>query len=300
LFKVSPRWGIGLGASPLSNISYSASSTRTFGAINTPTPVMNEGSGGINQYYIGTAFEVLKNLSLGANMSYYLGTIKKIETVATGLTGQLIVTDRATARNLGGDVGAQYLLSLKKTKIIVGATWDPGTFLTGSQQTSIVNPNFDTLQKTDKVKRDFRLPPSYGGGISLKTNRSTLAVDLHLAEWKKAVLNDNQVYQNSFKYSMGYEYRGDLTSVKYLNAISLRAGAFVQDYPVLVKNTSFRTWGYTIGISLPLDNYRASMNINYSFTQLGTLQGGLVKEQSTKLVVDFVIRDIWGIKRKFD
>ncbi len=301
LFKVSPKWGFGVGAAPLSNISYNASSTITFGALSTPTQVINEGSGGINQFYAGSAFEVLKNLSLGANISYYLGTIKKIETVApTGVTGQLIVANRATAHNLGGDVGAQYLLSLKKAKIIIGATWDPGTFLSGMQQTSIVNTNFDTLKKTDKIKRDYRMPPTYGGGISLKINRSTLAADLHWADWKNAVLNDDQVYQNSFKYSLGYEYRGDLTSVKYLNAISFRAGGFVQDYPVLVKNTALTTWGYTVGISLPLDNYRASMNINYSFIQLGTLQNGLVKEQSNKIVLDFIIRDIWGIKRKFD
>src|SRR6266850_2150915 len=151
LFKLSQKWGCVVGASPLTTINYKASSTRLFGNLN-PTPISYEGSGGINQYYFGNAFEVFKNFSVGANLSYYLGTFKRTENVsATGVTDQLIVTNRTSAHNLGGDVGAQYsFLIKKKTGITLGATWDPGTSLSGTQQTSIVNTNLDTLKKTDK------------------------------------------------------------------------------------------------------------------------------------------------------
>ncbi len=301
LFKLSSKWGIALGASPLSTINYKASSTRTFGTLS-PTGISYEGSGGINQYYFGTSFEVFKNFSLGANGSYYLGTVKKIENVdATAVTSQLVVANRATAHNAGGDVGAQYSFLLKKkTRITLGATWDPGTYLSGTQQTSIVNPNLDTLKKTDRISTRFRMPPTYGGGIGIRSGRSTLAADFHWINWKNAIVNDGQTYQDSRKYSAGYEYRGDLTAIKYLNAISFRAGGFVQDYPLVLKNTPFTTWGYTLGISLPLDGYRASININYAFTQLGTTKAGLIRENSNRLVLDFVIRDIWGVKRKLD
>ena len=296
LFKLSSKWGMILGASPLSSISYKASSPRILGPITSPTQVAYEGSGGINQFYFGSSFEIFKNFSLGANGSYYLGTVNKTENVnPTSVTNQLIVANRATAHNVGGDVGAQYsFLVKKKTKITLGATWDPGTHLSGTQQTSIVNTNLDTLKKTDKVHSSYRMPPTYGGGLGIKSGRSTVAADVHWINWKNAIVNDGQTYQDSWKYSVGYEYRGDLTAMKYLNAISLRAGAFVQDYPVVLKNTPFKTWGYTVGISLPLDGYRASININYAFTQLGTTQAGLVRENSNRLVLDFVIRDVWG------
>ena len=301
LFKLSQKWGCVVGASPLTTINYRASSTRLFGNFS-PTPVSYEGSGGINQFYFGNAFEVFKNFSVGANLSYYLGTIKKIENVSpTGVTNQLIITSQASAHNLGVDAGFQYSVLLKKkTKITLGATWDPGTYLSGRQQTSVVNTNLDTLKKTDKFNTSYRMPPVYGGGLGIKSGRSTMAVDVHKINWKSAILNDGQTYQDSWKYSLGYEYRGDLTAIKYRSAISLRAGAFVQDYPVMLKNVPFKTWGYTVGISLPLDGYRASININYAFTQLGTIQAGLVRENSNRLVLDFIIRDIWGVKRKLD
>lgn len=301
LFKPSSKLGIGLGASPLTSINYKATAARTFVNL-TPASVSYEGSGGINQYYVGLAFEVFKNFSLGANASYFLGTIKKTENVAaTAVTSQLIVANRTSAHNLGGDVGAQYsFLIKKKTKVTLGATWDPGAYLSGAQQTSIVNSNLDTLKETPKVNASYRMPATYGGGLGIKSGRSIVAADVHWVDWKKAVINDNQTYQNTWKYSVGYEYRGDLTALKYLNAISLRAGAFVQDYPLVLQNTPFKTWGYTLGISLPLDGYRASINVNYAFTQVGTTKAGLIQENSNRLVLDFIIRDIWGVKRKLD
>lgn len=244
---------------------------------------------------------MFKNFSVGGNLAFYLGTIKRIDNVPpTAVSGQLIVNSRAAVSNGGYDLGAQYSINIKKLNITLGGIWDPGTFLNGTQQTSVVNLNLDTLIKSPRLNTQYRLPPSYGGGIALKTKRSTLAVDFRFYDWKKAVMNDfNAVYQNSYRYSVGYEYRGDPYALKYLNLISVRAGFFIQDYP-LVLNTSFKTWGYNIGLGLPLDSYRASINVNYSFTQLGTTQAGLVREQSGKLVLDFIIRDIWGIKRVFD
>ncbi len=302
MVRPSAKLGLMLGATPLSNISYRASATTQFPAISAPVPVLYEGSGGINQFYFGAAYELFKNFSFGGNLSYYLGTIKKIETVSpTAVSPQLIVNNRTTAHNSGFDLGAQYSINIKKTKIILGATWDPGAFLSGYQASSVVNLNLDTLSKTLPIYTSYRLPPTYGAGFSLKTKRSTIAADFHFIDWKKAVMNDisSVSYQNSMKYSFGYEFRGDPYAMKYLNLISFRGGFFIQDYPVAVP-TSFKTWGYTFGISLPLENYRSSVNVNYSFTQVGTTQGGQVREQSGKLVIDFIIRDIWGIKRKFD
>lgn len=301
MVKISPKIGFLVGASPLSNISYSASSTIRFPSIANPTQILSEGSGGINQFYFGASYEVFKNFSVGGNLAYYLGTINKIVTVPpTPVTNQLIVDNRTTAHNLGYDLGLQYSINVKDTKISLGATWDPGTFLSGTQQISLVSINLDTVKKTDRLGSRYRLPPTYGVGLALKTKRSTLAADVHFADWKNAIMNDvGANYQNSFKYSIGYEYRGDPYAMKYINLISLRGGFFIQDFPVVV-NTSFKAWGYTLGIGLPLSSYRSSVNINYSFTKLGTTQAGLVSEQSSKLVLDVIIRDIWGIKRKFD
>jgi hypothetical protein len=301
-FRFSKKWASTIGATPFSNVSYSIASDRVFGATYYATPIQFQGTGGINQFYFGNAYDIFKNLSVGATVSFYLGSIKKSEAVSpTAVTNQFEVDKILTARGANFDVGLQYTLPIKKTKIIFGATWDKGACLSGTQQTAIVNPvTFDTLRKTDKLTLNSRLPGTIGGGIGVKRGRSTIAVDVHWMNWKNAEFDEQENYRNTFKYSVGYEYRGDFTSFKYLKTISFRGGVWAQDYPIPVQSTYLSTWGYTLGIALPIQNNRATIGMNYSITQLGVTKVDLVQESSHKFSLDIVIRDVWGIKSKFD
>ncbi len=301
MFKLKPKWAWVAGVSPLTTVNYRANSSRTFGNLLT-TPVTYEGSGGVNQFFIGTSYELFKGFSVGGNLSYYIGSVKRVETVtATAVTDQLSVTNETTARNVGYDVGFQYQFSIReKTKIIIGGTYDPGAKLGGLTQISVVNSNLDTLKKTDKFSQTFRLPPMYGGGLGVKNGRSTIAADVRYLNWKMAQMNDGLQYRDTWRYSVGYELRGDYSAVNYLNAIAFRAGGFVDGYQLMLQGTTFNTWGYTFGLGFPVDRFRASINVNYVYTSMGTTVNGLVHEESNRLVLDFIIRDVWGQKRKFD
>jgi hypothetical protein len=301
LIKAKPKLGIVAGISQISTISYDATSTRFLADGPNPIAVEYSGSGGVNQIYLGSGYELFKNFSIGANLTYYLGTIKRSESIpATTVSPQLIVADHTAIHAPSFDAGFQYSFKIKETQITWGATYDPGVYLHGDQQYSVVDLNFDTLKKTDLNPTTHRLPPKYGTGIGVKYNRVTVAADARYDNWSQAIMNDGQSYQNSLRYSMGFEYRGSQTAVRYLDAIAFRGGWFLQDYPLLLRNAPFKSWGYTLGLSLPLDNYRASFNVNYVFSQLGTTKNGLIKESSNKLIIDVIIRDIWGVRRRLD
>ncbi|HET6544482.1 MAG TPA: hypothetical protein VFG46_28550, partial [Chryseolinea sp.] len=86
----------------------------------------------------------------------------------------------------------------------------------------------------------------------------------------------------------------------YLSALSLRAGFHFQQYPRKIKDTDLPCWGLSAGISMPMFDNRSSINICYSFDSLGTTQNGLILQHSQHIMFDVVIRDLWGIRRKFD
>jgi hypothetical protein len=130
--------------------------------------------------------------------------------------------------------------------------------------------------------------------------RIVLAADVSFQEWAKAKLENGTITKDVFRYSFGGEYKGSLETSNYLKAISWRAGFHMQDYYIIVRNTQLSSWGYTIGAGLPLNGNFATVNVNYSFTNFGTTTNGLVQQESNKLSVDVIIRDIWGIRRKFD
>lgn len=77
LVRPATKLGVLIGAAPLTNISFNAASQVQYASIASPVQLVAQGSGGINQFYLGASYEIFKNFSLGVNLSYFLGTIKK-------------------------------------------------------------------------------------------------------------------------------------------------------------------------------------------------------------------------------
>ena len=77
---VANKWGASFGLLPYSNVGYKISDA---GLSNNgdSTNFLYTGSGGINQIYLGNAFNIIKNLSIGLNISYLFGSIEKQNTV---------------------------------------------------------------------------------------------------------------------------------------------------------------------------------------------------------------------------
>jgi hypothetical protein len=300
-FRLKKKWATLVGVSNVSSTTYSVIAPRVLGGTTT-VPVQSDGKGGINQFYFSNAFDVIKNLSLGVNFSFDLGSVKKSDLVPqTGVSAPFQVEQQVTGNGPNYDFGFQYSLPIKKTTIVFGGTFDRSATLVGTNQIALVNPTtFDTIRSNEKSILHSHLPSVFGGGISVKHKRVTVAADLRYSKWSKAVFDQEYIYQNTIKTSVGFEYRGDFSSFNYLKTISLRAGGWYQDYPILVQGTKLNTWGYTLGVAFPVQTNRATVALNYTFTQLGIAKNELVREQGRYLTLDIIVRDIWGIKRKFD
>ncbi len=86
----------------------------------------------------------------------------------------------------------------------------------------------------------------------------------------------------------------------YLGLIALRTGVYAQNHYLNLKDNNLKMWGWSLGASFPAFDNRSSINLTYGLDQMGTVDSGLVRQRSQTLTLDVVIRDLWGIKRKFD
>ncbi len=300
-FKFSPKFAGVAGVAPLSSSSYNVSSNQAISAGASLLPVNYTGTGGFNQFYLGNTYQILKNLSIGANASLVLGSLNQIATTSANIySGSLQSSTKFFAQGGNFDLGIQYFFKVKESQFTLGSTVRTATTLNGYKQTILTSSSTNAPQQTDKVTTSYVLPRQYGFGFSYMRNRITLAADVSLQEWKKAKLESGIITQNVTRYSIGGELKGNLATSNYLKAISWRAGFHTEDYYVVIRNTSLTSWGYNIGAGLPLTGNYATVNLNYFFTKFGSTQNGLVDQQSTKFSVDVIIRDIWGIRRKFD
>jgi len=76
-------------------------------------------------------------------------------------------------------------------------------------------------------------------------------------------------------------------------------GARFEETGIVLNNQPIEDFGITFGLGLPVGGV-SKINIAVELGQLGTLDGGLIKENYTNIMLGFSLSDIWFIKRKYD
>lgn len=300
-FRFSKKWGGTVGLAPFSNVDYNITSSRKIDADESST-ITYKGNGGLSEFYFGNGYQVTKNLSLGATLSYIFGPIEKVETIESGTGAGIGVTNKIRGNKITGDIGAQYEMFLSRNRSIsVGLTYKP-KFTMNMERDVIAHESFatDTLWTKSLDQADYILPERIGSGLSFQTRRTVYAVDVSYSGWSKARLEDNVKLRNTMRYSFGFERKGPDDTNSYVENIQVRAGCYVEQNYLLLGNTTFNDWGFSLGLGLPLFQNRGIVNFSYNYNRAGTTNNNLIQQRADVFVLDFTFRDLWGIRRKFD
>lgn len=300
-FRFSKKWGGTIGLAPFSTIKYDIRTSRDFGEAD-DTSIRFSGQGGLTQFYLGNGFQITKNLSVGFNAAYIFGNIKKEETILTGQSAGLALEKKTILNGPTLDFGTQYTFFLPKDRTVtLGATLSSKIRLNTSRSVHVYEVNGqDSLYLKEESIDDFTLPSQLGTGISFQTPKHLIAMDLKVKNWKEANLGERLHLQNTTRFSAAYEYKGNPLSTSYLKSVALRSSFYVQNNYVSPNGTTLNEWGFSMGAGFPLSGNRATLNVSYNFNQNGSTQNNLILQQGNVLVLDFVFRDLWGIRRKFD
>lgn len=300
-FRFSKRWAGVVGLSPFSNVDYRIASSRKIG-VEEGSSVTYSGSGGISQFYFGNAFQINRNLSIGIDGSYLFGSIEKDETITSGRGSGTVLKNKVNANRLNAGFGAQYAFFIAKGRSLnFGAVYTPKVRLNTESERMLIGAIDDDTTFSENLNiNDYILPYSVGAGISYQTKRSTLAFDFTYKAWSQAVLDNDAKLQNTSRFSVGYTNEGNSNGESYWDFVQFKAGFHVQNSYLVLDNTSFNEWGVSAGFGLPISGNRGTINLSYHYSQSGTLQNDLIKQQSNIIVLDFTFRDLWGLRRKFD
>lgn len=300
-FRFKPWFTSAVGISPYSSVSYNITTRKNL-AIAPEATYIYEGDGNITQLFWGNGFRITKNLYAGTTLSYLFGTITRSETVSSGEASNTLTLENKTFTNkMSVDFGLQYKINLLKKALVFGAVYNNGLVLKGKSNLTLQDANFDTLTHYKGKGVEYKLPKYIGAGISLSSKRSTVATDVKFTSWSQAAyLHQDIAFRDTWKFSAGYAYYGNDYAEGYVGTIGFRMGFHFQQHYLILKGANMNAWGATVGLSLPVSEGRSLVNITYSFDQLGTLRNNLILHQAQKIGIDFVVRDIWGIKRKFD
>jgi len=315
-FPVTKWWKSSFGLLPVSNMGYKIIDTQ-FDTVTGKSQFTYSGSGGLSQFYIGNAFRLNKNLSIGFNAAFVFGPLNKVQSVIYP-DSSFILGAKITNTIYVQDILLTYGLLYRKTYntdhfIAAGLTFSNSQNLKGTDDilsttfTHNYVVNYDVIRDTVFYKPGFKstikLPSSFGIGVSLgQTDRWLTAADFKMQDWSKFRYNDQtDSLQNSFEISAGTQFKPSHNDVgSYLSRIQYRFGArYAQTY-LQLHNSRLNEAAISFGLGLPLKKSKSTFNLAVEAGKRGTTSNGLIQDNFVRISFGVSFYERWFIKRKYD
>jgi len=310
-------WAASFGLMPLSEKGYNIVSVdnNTNGYSSTTI----SGTGSLSKAFVGNAFKIGKNLSIGLNAWYLFGTLSDsyyLNFPYDAATYDYLLEKKMTVHNFGLSTGLQYSWKTKnKNEWTFGAVFEPKQDMSSKyvvheervlfRGSTTNTPIVDTLSHSEGNK-GLTLPLSYGAGFSYSyKNRIVVGADVYHQKWNDVSFLGNsaqlQNMTNSTRYSSGIEITPDAFSIRsYWSRIQYRAGCFYENSYITINGQQINGYGVTFGLGLPFSRALSSLNISAELGRLGTTDNNLIRESYAKFTLHLLLHDRWFIKRKFD
>jgi hypothetical protein len=298
------NWKSSFGLVPFSYVGYKISSHET-DTLKGDIDYLYEGEGGINQFYIGKAFQLLKKISIGFNISYLFGSLTNTQTIKfTNSTNTYNFKQRKSVipSDFYFNYGIQFehkfkdipkiqqidttttfckkiknnLLKFQNGLIIdIGLVVNNSTIINAKNDVFSVSYEsssiIDTIENINDRDGLLRLPASIGAGIILRKNDKWLiGADYQFQKWSDFLnsFGSNSNMVNSMQVAIGTEFTPNKNnSSSYLRKIHYRAGyRYAQTY-LEINGKKINEFGVSFGLNLPLKRAKGGdkKGINLSF-----------------------------------
>lgn len=324
---VTKHSAVSFGLVPYSELGYNYRQTAAnFGTgTATDTNAVNSifsGEGGLSKAYAGYGFGIGKHLSVGGNVSYIFGNLRKFRsTEVPALQSAGFLNSRSEQSNsIGGinfDYGAQLSFDLAESKhLVFGYSGSAGNNL-NSKITNVVSQYVSSADGTSSAALDtlsnqlvsngkIKLPMMNRVGISLqKDGKYLIGADYSRSNWSDLTIGGvNQNLQNSESYSLGGQITPNNNSIhSYLALIDYRLGVRYDKTYIKLNNTDIKQYSVSAGLGLPLPRNGGAfykINLAAEYGVRGTLSNSLIKENIISFHIGFTLNDTWFQKYKFD
>ena len=327
-FRLLPKVGASFGVVPYSNIGfnyYSAEYNNAESLTSSYFNVNHQGDGGFSQAYVGLGWEVLKGLSIGANVSYFWGKYTKTVTVVNSdsYVNTLSKVYSSSVSSYKLDFGVQYQQALDKDNLLtVGATVGLGHQL--GAEALLVSTNYDNVNAISYSTRDsvpdaFKLPYTFGVGATLlHKNSLTVGVDYSFQKWADMdypvqtnnITQDHKLgYQlvgsqllDRHKVTLGTDWVPNPMGRNYFSHVHYRFGvSYATPYYNVNGVKGPRELSVSAGFGIPLINtWNNRSTLNISAQWVNRSADNLIRENSFRLNIGLTFNERWFAKWKVD
>lgn len=301
-FPLGKYMGGSAGLLPYSQVGYS------FGEAIDGGGSSFEGSGGINQVYLGVAGRPFKGLTIGANIAYLFGTTLN-DTYATTSTGYQSLFERVfKVSDYKLEFGIQYSYRINpNNKVTAGVVYSPGKPFHGHTYgvdyliTNGTDEHPDTLGYTSLAGK-YSMADTWGAGLSYEwSDRLLVEADATYQPWSKAKYAPLEGYEREggfvdrYKANIGAQFtprpRGS-----YLQRINYRLGAFVTRDYLTVNGNTIKEYGVSVGFGFPTPQsmtLRSVVNLSIQYKRRQASPAALIKEDCLMVTLGVNFNEMW-------
>lgn len=316
---LASKLGLGITVTPLSSVGYRIEDKTTdpeIGQFN----YSYTGEGDVVQAKFAVGYEIAKNLSLGAELIYYFGSIDRYSTLIiselnpnTSYKDVELVIEESYSK-FAPSFGMQYNIPMrdKKSAFTLGAVYQPEIKLDPKIRktvpTSDNSGDFgDYVLELEYRNKDLTMPTVASVGGYYHTAKMSVGLDYVYQNWGGVNKNSSTgtyKFRNTNTFRGGLQYTPDRGDVRnFLNRLTYRIGGRYSDYYMNIRGQDIADKAITLGLGVPIKmNGFSNIDLGLEFGQRGTTKNNLIKENYFRFSIGLSLfgDDFWFVKPKFD
>lgn len=265
------------------------------------------GKGGINLGQVGVGVKITENLSVGANLNVYFGSIDRNYNTVFDQNASLYTSSydqtRVMISNVGFSTGLNYRKKIGDNKFFnTGIIYNPKLNIKATYDELSTSSNTLDTNRYNHTKVNFGIPAKYGVGFAYgKYDAFSLALDYEFTQWNSVdPLDRFTSYVNTNAVRLGFEILPNVRDFRnYFNRVTYRVGVRYSDLYYKINNNKSNDVALTFGLGLPIKGL-SYLNTSFEFGQRGTKVDGGVKETYFTFTVGLSLFDRWFLKPMFN
>ncbi len=321
-FPVKPgKWTTSVGLMPFTNVNYKLSYQEdvvdnTTGSVVDTVGVVEQGSGGINQFYWSNGVRLHEDWAVGIKATYLFGSVNTDYSNTLLGSAQTVpfivaVNEQTYMKDFKFTGGVSFnkdsIGKKEDFRLSAGLVYNFAADL-NVKKTTVVERRVssgspvssDTLINNKRGSID--LPAGFTVGVSLsKGVRWSTGIEFSAQDWSKfsSISEEDEGLGKGWRVSAGGEFTPDQLAAKnYLKRITYRLGFSYEKQPFLINNNQVNDLGINFGFSVPTG--RSSIDWGFRIGKFGDKTKNVLEESYYKIYFGVSFNDTWFIKRKFD
>lgn len=326
-------WKLAAGLMPYSTVDYESVALQTDPTYDGTVKTVYDGTGGVNEVFLGTAFNVLRgkgkrpDVQVGVNLNYLTGKIERsIAYTFMGNDTTFYVNSsrykKTSVSNLTFDVGLQLRQPLSdKSVLSVGLVYKPYLDMQVNDLAMIYTYLGSTLLDTifpaagedPEFKSRLERPQTFGVGVSMEFDKQwRIAVDATFSDWQSMKYTEGQEpsvmgastvrYNHCNRYAMGLERMGNMDATSYWGRISWSVGAYLTQGALYLNiggtDHVLGERGLGAGATLPMRKGRSLLTLSAGYRSLGSPD--ILQYNTLTFGIAVSSCERWFFKRKYN